>query len=203
MDADSAGLDARLAFIRELDRLKRVLRQTRLIDGSRHENTAEHSWHLATMALVLREHAPDGTDVTRAIEMLLVHDVVEIDAGDTFAFDTSGNGDKADRERQAADRLFGMLPAEQGRALRGRWEEFERDETPTARFANALDRLQPLLLNDAAGDGGSWRRHGVTREAVLRRMRPIETGLPSAWAMVLATIDAATRDGHLKDPPSF
>jgi putative hydrolases of HD superfamily len=192
-------LQAQFAFVRELDRLKSVLRQTRLIDGSRCENTAEHSWHLATMALVLREYAPPGTDVARAIELLLVHDVVEIDAGDTFAFDATGNDDKAHREQQAADRLFGLLPAEEGSALRARWEEFERNETATARFANALDRLQPLLLNDAAGDGGSWRRHGVTRAAVLRRMAPIETGLPSVWPTVVATIDAATRDGHLRE----
>lgn len=199
MTADSAGLDARLAFIRELDRLKGVLRQTRLIDGSRFENTAEHSWHLATMALVLREHAPEGTDVARAIEMLLVHDVVEIDAGDTFAFDAHGNGDKAHREQLAADRLFGMLPEAQGRVLRAQWEEFEQNETPTARFANALDRLQPLLLNAAAGDGGSWKRHGVTRDAVLRRMRPIEEGLPSAWPTVLRMIESAAQDGHLRE----
>jgi putative hydrolase of HD superfamily len=186
------------AFIRELDRLKGVMRQTSLIDRTRHENSAEHSWHLATMALALREYAPDGTDISRAIELLLVHDVVEIDAGDTFAFDAVGMEDKAVREERAADRLFGLLPSDLAGEFRARWAEFEAGETLAARFANALDRLQPLLLNDAAGDGGSWRAHGVTREAVLRRMAPIADGAPALWPTVLATIEAATRDGHLR-----
>ena len=190
-------LARQLAFVRELDRLKAVVRRTSLIDRSRHENTAEHSWHIATMALALAEHAPPGTDVAHAIELLLVHDVVEIDAGDTFAFDGAGYLDKEARERAAAARLFGLLPADVAARLRALWEEFEAAATPEARFANALDRFQALVQNDAAGDGGSWRAHGITREAVLRRMAPIEEGAPGLWPAVLDAVARAAAAGHL------
>lgn len=191
-------LAAQLRFVRELDRLKTVVRRTSLIDRSRRENTAEHSWHLAAMALALAEYAPPGTDVAHAVELLLVHDVVEIDAGDTFAFDVEANGDKADRETAAARRLFGLLPHDVGARLRAWWEEFEAGETPESRFANALDRFQALVLNDAAGDGGSWRQHGVSREAVLRRMEPIRDGAPGLWPVVLDAIERATAAGHVR-----
>src|SRR5205085_4352444 len=135
-------LERQFAFVREIDRLKGVLRRTTLHDGSRKENSAEHSWHLATMALVLAEYAPNDADVLRAVQLCLVHDVVEIDAGDTFAYDAAANVDKAAREQAAATRVFGLLPLDQAIALRALWEEFEQNETPTARFANALDRLQ-------------------------------------------------------------
>src|SRR5690242_16651957 len=177
----SDRLTHQLHFVRELDKLKGVLRRTSLIDRSRRENSAEHSWHLATMALALGEYAPAGTDIAHAIELLLVHDVVEIDADDTFAFDVAANVDKKTRETAAANRLFGLLPDDVGRELRALWDEFEAGITEEARFANALDRFQALLLNDAAGDGGTWHAHGVTREAVLRRMAPIETGAPGLW----------------------
>ncbi|HEX8849442.1 MAG TPA: HD domain-containing protein [Gemmatimonadaceae bacterium] len=196
-----AALPERLArqlrFVRELDRLKGVLRRTSLADRSRRENSAEHSWHLATMALALAEYAPDGTDAARAVELLLVHDVVEIDAGDTFAFDVVGNGDKAARETAAAERLFGLLPEDLGREFRVRWEEFEAGETPEARFANALDRFQALVQNDAAGDGGTWRAHAVSRDAVLRRMAPIRDGAPALWPAVLDAVGRATATGHV------
>ena len=192
-------LDRQLQFVRELDRLKGVLRRTSLIDRSRRENSAEHSWHLATMALALGEYAPAGTDLARAIELLLVHDVVEIDADDTFAFDVAGNADKAARETAAADRLFGLLPEDLGRQFRARWNEFEAGTTKEARFANALDRFQALVQNDAAGDGGTWFAHGVTRDAVLRRMAPIETGAPGLWPAVLDAIARAAAAGHLRD----
>lgn len=187
-----------LRFVRELDRLKGVVRRTSLIDRSRHENSAEHSWHLAAMALALGEYALPGTDLGRAIELLLVHDVVEIDAGDTFAFDVAANGDKASREMAAARRLFGLLPDDVGGELRARWEEFEAGETLEARFANALDRFQALVLNDAAGDGGSWRVHGVTRDAVLRRMEPIRDGAPALWPAVVDALDRAAAAGHVR-----
>lgn len=190
-------LARQLAFVRELDRLKSVVRRTSLIDRSRHENTAEHSWHLTAMALALGEYAEPGTDLTRVIELLIVHDVVEIDAGDTFAFDAAGYGDKADRETAAATRLFGLLPGDVGDALRARWEEFEANATRESRFANALDRLQALVQNDAAGDGGSWRAHGVSREAVLRRMEPIRDGAPALWPVVLDAVERATAAGHV------
>jgi len=195
--AISERLTRQLAFVRELDRLKRVERRTSLIDRSRLENSAEHSWHLTTMALALGEYAEPGTDLARVIELLVVHDVVEIDAGDTFAFDAAGNASKAERESAAAARIFGLLPDDAAERLRAAWEEFEANAGLEARFANALDRMQALVLNDAAGDGGSWRKHGVSRDAVLRRMEPIRTGAPRLWPVVLDAVDRATRAGHI------
>lgn len=197
--AISDRLARQLRFVRELDKLKGVQRRTSLINRSRRENSAEHSWHLATMALALGEYAPAGTDIAHAIELLLVHDVVEIDADDTFAFDVAANVDKKTRETAAANRLFGLLPDDVGRELRALWDEFEAGITEEARFANALDRFQALLLNDAAGDGGTWHAHGVTREAVLRRMAPIETGAPGLWPAALEAIARATDNGHVRD----
>ncbi len=194
----SDRLARQLRFVRELDKLKGVQRRTSLIDRSRRENTAEHSWHLATMALALGEYAPPGTDLAHAIELLLVHDVVEIDADDTFAFDVAGNASKAAREETAADRLFGLLPEDVGRELRALWDEFEAGVTKEARFANALDRFQALVQNDAAGDGGTWYAHGVTRNAVLRRMAPIEHGAPGLWPAALEAIARATANGHVR-----
>ena len=195
-------LERQFAFVREIDRLKGVLRRTTLHDGSRKENSAEHSWHLATMALVLAEYAPNDADVLRAVQLCLVHDVVEIDAGDTFAYDAAANVDKAAREQAAATRVFGLLPLDQAIALRALWEEFEQNETPTARFANALDRLQPLLANLATG-GGSWHAAGVTQSLVRKRMGPIEHGCPILWPWVCAAIERATREGILRpDAPN-
>lgn len=192
-------LRRQLTFILELDKLKGVARRISLIDRSRLENSAEHSWHLGTMAVVLAEYAPEGTDLGRLVEMLLVHDVVEIDAGDTFAFDTAANVGKAERETLAANRLFGLLPDEDARRMRALWDEFEEGETPTARFANALDRLQGLLMNDAPGDGGTWRIHGITRSQVLARMAPIQSGAPALWPIVLDAVERAVRAGDVKD----
>lgn len=197
-DAIPARVQRQLAFVRELDRLKTVLRRTSLIDRSRRENTAEHSWHLSAMALALGDHAPPGTDLGRVLELLLVHDVVEIDADDTFAFDAAANQSKAARETAAASRIFGLLPDGDARRLRGLWEEFEANATPEARFANALDRFQALVQNDAAGDGGSWKEHGVSREAVLRRMEPIREGAPGLWPVVLDAVERATAAGHVR-----
>ncbi len=194
------GLDSRmerqLAFILELDRLKGVLRQTRVLDGERQENSAEHSWHLALCAVLLAEHAPAGTDLLRVVKMVLVHDVVEIDAGDAFAYDPAVNVGKEDRERRAAERIFGLLPADLADELRGLWTEFEAGGTPEARFAVALDRFQPLLLN-FAGQGGSWRYHAVTHDRVLVRMAPIRDGAPTLWPVVLGMLDEALSRGYL------
>jgi putative hydrolase of HD superfamily len=187
-----------LRFVRELDRLKSVLRRTALVDRSRRENSAEHSWHLAMMTLTLGEYAEPGTDLARVVELLLVHDVVEIDAGDTFAFDVAANADKAARETAAAERIFGLLPDDLARQFREAWNEFEAGETPESRFANALDRLQALVQNDAAGDGGTWRANGVTREAVLRRMAPIRDGAPALWPVVLNAVARASAAGHIQ-----
>ncbi|WP_026369693.1 HD domain-containing protein [Kallotenue papyrolyticum] len=193
-------LDQQLRFIVELDRLKQVLRMMPLISDQRRENSAEHSWHLAVMALILAEYAPSEADLPRAVQMVLIHDLVEIDAGDTFCYDAQGNLDKAAREQRAAERLFGLLPPEQGAALRGLWEEFEAGATPTARFAVALDRLQPLLLN-IHNRGGSWRAHRITRAQVLQRMQPIQHGLPALWPRVLELIAQACARGDVLDQP--
>jgi len=156
-------LDEQIAFVLEIDRLKHVVRQNPVGDGTRLENTAEHSWHLAMMATVLAEHADEPVDVATVVQMLLVHDLVEIDAGDTFVYltmDTDGRAEQEMREQAAADRIFGLLPGEQGQRLRAVWDEFEAAETPEARFAKAVDRLAPMLLNKSAG-GGSWKRHAI------------------------------------------
>lgn len=193
---DSPRLAQQLRFVTELDRLKLVLRQTLLLDASRRENSAEHSWHLALMALVLSEYAPAGTDLTRVLKMLLVHDVIEIEAGDTFCYDTEANLDKAAREQLAAARTFGLLPDDLSLELRELWDEFEAGETVEARFANALDRLQPLLHNFRT-QGGTWREHSITRAQVLARMAPIEHGAPSLWPFVLGIINEACNAGFI------
>ncbi|HET7228626.1 MAG TPA: HD domain-containing protein [Longimicrobium sp.] len=194
--AGASALERRIRFALEADRLKSVLRRTRLVDGSRHENSAEHSWQLGLLAMLLADAAPAGVDQARVIRMLLIHDIIEVDAGDTFAFDTTGYLDKAEREKAAAARLYGLLPADQGDELRALWEEFEAEETPDARFAVALDRFQPLLLNFYGG-GGSWREHGITRAQVLRRMSPIEHGAPALWPFVLEVISRACAEGWI------
>jgi len=199
--AGDDALDRRIRFALEADRLKSVLRRTRLVDGSRHENTAEHSWHLALLAMLLADTAAADVDQSRVLRMLLVHDLIEVDAGDTFAFDVGGYLDKAERERAAAARLFGILPGAQGDELRALWEEFEAEESADARFAVALDRFQPLLLNFYGG-GGSWREHGITRAQVLRRMAPIEHGAPALWPMVLRVIDRACTEGWISPDPA-
>ncbi len=181
-------LSRQLDFIVELDKLKRILRQTLVMDGSRQENSAEHSWHLAVMAVLLNEHARESVDVQRVLKMLLIHDVVEIDAGDTFCYDAAASVGKEERERRAAERLFGLLPEEQAEEFRDLWEEFEAMGTAEAQFANALDRLQGLLQNYHNG-GGTWRLHGITRDQVLNRMRPIQNASPELWGYVLQVID--------------
>lgn len=193
-------LTQQIQFIIEIDQLKQVLRQTLLNDGSRRENSAEHSWHLAMMVIVLAEYAPQGVDLLNAIKMVLIHDLVEIDAGDTFCYDVQGNESKAQREAQAALRLFGLLPADQASELRSLWEEFEAQQTPTAKFAAALDRIQPLLHNQQ-NRGGTWLIHGITRDQVMKRMAPVETGAPELWLFVQQVIEDCVAAGYLKDTP--
>lgn len=190
-------LDQQLSFILEIDKLKTVIRQSLLIDMSRRENSAEHSWHLAMMAAVMSEYAIEPVDMLHAIKMLLVHDVVEVDAGDTFAYDTAGYTDKDEREQKAAERIFGLLPAEQGSELRALWEEFEARSTAESKYANALDRLQPLLHNSRT-QGGTWRIHNVTKDKVLKRMEPIKIGMPEVYPMVEKIIEEACQAGWIK-----
>ncbi|MBF2001212.1 MAG: HD domain-containing protein [Synechococcales cyanobacterium M58_A2018_015] len=192
----SNRLAQQIQFVLEIDRLKQILRQTLLTDGSRRENSAEHSWHIAIMAIVLAEYAPEGTDLLQAIQMLLIHDLVEIDAGDTFCYDVQGNHSKVEREQAAAERLFGLLPLDQGAALRALWDEFEAQTTPTARFAAALDRIQPVLHNQQT-QGGTWQQHGITRDRVMQRVAPVQFGAPDLWAFIQTIIDDSVAAGYL------
>lgn len=192
----SAGrLERQLRFLVEIDRLKTVLRKTRITDKSRFENSAEHSWHLAMLAVVLAEYAPAGADVEHALRLLLVHDIVEIDAGDFAWYDAVGNEGKHERELAAAHRLFDMLPAEQGGELLAWWQEFEAARTPSARFANALDRVQPLLLTRYPRDG-DWGFISSDRERLLARMAPIEDGCPALWPLVTASVEEGFATGR-------
>lgn len=192
-------LARQLAFVLEVDRLKSVLRRTSLLDRSRRENSAEHSWHIALMAVVLAEHAAEPVDVARVVKMLLVHDVVEIDAGDTYVYDTVGSADKAEREERAAERLFGLLPDDQAAEVRELWDEFERRDTPEARFAAAIDRLQPILHNFAT-EGEAWRRHGVTVDRVEATNRHMGEGAPALWEHVRRLLHEAVEKGYLMAP---
>jgi len=200
MGADES-LERRIEFLLEADRLKTVARQSRITDGSRHENSAEHSWHLELMALVLAGHAPPGTDLARVLAMLLVHDLVEIDAGDLFIYaDGAALARQEVAERAAADRIFALLPDPQAAEIRGLWDEFEERRTREARFARALDRLQPMLLNMRTG-GGTWVAHGVTLDRVLAKVELIEDGSPSLGSYARAMIAAAVELGFLKPAP--
>ena len=192
--APTDRIEQQVAFVLEADKLKSILRRTPIADNSRLENSAEHSWHLALTALVFQEWAPAGSDTLHAIRLVVVHDLVEIDAGDTFAYDASANVGKAAREEAAAERIFGLVPPDQAVALRALWDEFEAQETPSARYANALDRLQPLLVNWQAG-GGSWVKYSVQRRFVLKRMEPIRLWMPGVWPYVLGVIDRACEAG--------
>ena len=195
---DNSRLAQQIGFIREVDRLKEIFRQTVLINSRRAENDAEHSWHICLMVLVLAEHADSpGLDVLRVLKMLLVHDIVEIDAGDTFAYDTARMADQHAREVKAAERLFGLLPADQAAEFRALWDEFEARETPEARFAAAVDRFQPMLLN-CATEGSAWQRHGVTSDRVIARNRHIADGAAAVWTYAAEMIREAVSKGHLK-----
>jgi putative hydrolase of HD superfamily len=197
-------LDSQVRFLLEADRLKTVLRQSTLTDGSRRENSAEHSWHLALMALVLAEHAPPGVDLGRVMVMVVLHDLVEIDAGDLSAY--AGEADQARQqqaERAAADRLFPLLPPAQASALRALWDEFEERVTADAKFARALDRLQPMLINMVVGGGGgTWLSSGITADQVLAKVALIEDGSPSLGAYARDMIDRAVDRGILAPPPT-
>jgi len=199
--AGGDDLAARVRFLLELDALKRVHRRSLLVDASRPENSAEHSWHLALFALLLAPHAADAIDVPRVVEMLLVHDVVEIDAGDVLVYDTVAMADKARAEAEAADRIFGLLPGAEGARLRGLWEEYEDRATPEARFAYAVDRLQPVLLNALSG-GRTWQDHGVHLGRVLEVNAPIGDAAPELWVFARAVLDGAVADGRLPSAPS-
>lgn len=182
-------------FVLEIDKLKRVLRKVRPVGLDRYENAAEHSWQIAILAMSLAPHAEVPLDLSRVVAMLLVHDVGEIDAGDTFFFAEHDQGDTNAEERAGAERIFGLLPEPERARLLGLWEEMLEGTSPEARFANAIDRAMPVLLNLANG-GGSWREHGVTYEQVIQRVGPpVAAGCPALWAHLRARLDEAQRAG--------
>jgi 5'-deoxynucleotidase YfbR-like HD superfamily hydrolase len=183
-------LKRQMDFLLEVDRLKEVYRQSYLISADRHENSAEHSWHLAIAALLLAEHANQPVNTSHVIRMVLVHDLVEIDAGDTFIYDTAGNLEKAVKEEKAADRIFGLLPPDQRDEWRALWQEFERRETAEAKFANSLDRLLPVLHNYFT-NGRSWKEHGIIQEQALTKNAVIAEGSQTIWNLVETLIREA------------
>lgn len=192
------NLEKQLALVMELDQLKSVLRRTRVKSANgREENTAEHSWHVSLMAVLLQEHANQPVDIARVVKMLLIHDIVEIDAGDTFVYDVAASSTQQDQELKAAQRLFGLLPQEQGEALYQLWLEFEQAQTADAQFAKALDRLIPMLLN-YHNQGQSWQEHGIHRDQVIAINQRIEQGSTTLWQYAQKIINEAVAQGWLK-----
>ncbi|MBU5479916.1 HD domain-containing protein [Blautia sp. MSJ-19] len=191
-------LEKQMKFILEVDKVKKIIRQTYLTDGSRKEDDAEHSWHLALMAVLLKEYANEDVDLATVIPMVLIHDLVEIDAGDTYAYDSAGLATQRERETKAADRIFGMLPEDQGKWFRSLWEEFEAYETAEAKFAHVLDNCQPLILNDASG-GKSWKEHTVHKSQIYKRNEHTAEGSREIWEYMKQLVDKHIQLGHVLD----
>jgi len=185
-----------LKFTAEVDKMTGIARRTLLLDKSRRENDAEHSWHIALMAILFKDYAPEGCDVSKAVQMCIVHDLIEIYAGDTFAYDVKGNEDKAEREEKAADKLFSELPEDLGKEIRGMWEEFDAMETPTAKYAAAMDRIQPYLHNTLT-DGHTWLEGHPSVEAVNKRIGPAIEAIPEIKSWYEANIKRAVEKGWL------
>lgn len=189
-------LEQQIRFIVEIDKVKNIFRQTYLADGERKENDAEHSWHLAVMAALLREHMKEEVDVAKVMTMVLIHDLVEIDAGDTYAYDEAGAGTKREREVKAADRIFGLLPRDQGSYFRSLWDEFEEYQSADAKFAHLLDNFQPFLLNDAS-EGRSWAEHKVHKSQVCRRNERLPETSQAVWEKMLEVMEKHIEKGTL------
>lgn len=191
-------LEKQIRFLESLDRLKQVWRRNYVMDRTRRENSAEHSWHIAVMAMFLKEYAPPGTDLFRVLQMLLIHDVIEIEAGDTFCYDKTANLDKDEREKEAADHIFGILPEDQAIEFRALWDEFEDRKTPESRFANSMDRFQVLFQNFNT-KGGTWADHDIPKSRVLERESVVRTGAPGLWAAVEDILARSVDAGFLRD----
>jgi len=189
-------LEQQMNFILEVDKLKSITRQNYLMNGSRKENDADHSWHLALMCAILSEHANEKIDVIKTMTMVLIHDIVEIDAGDTYAYDVSANSSKRERELAAAERIFNLLPKDQAEEMRFLWEEFEEGKTPEAKFAVTLDHMQPMLLN-AGSDGKSWKEHQVTLTQVMKRNETTHEGSKTLWEYQYNIIKQQVEIGNL------
>ena len=194
---DTERFEKQLAFILEADKEKNILRQTHLSRHGRRENDAEHAWHMAMMIYLLKEYSNEEIDVAKAMMMALIHDIVEIDAGDTYAYDSKGLESQKEREERAADRIFGMLPEDQRDELRALFEEFEEASTPEARFARAMDNFQPLLLNNSNG-GADWKEHHVSKAQVMCRHSMTGLGSREIWEYSKAVIDANVRKGNIR-----
>ena len=195
---DNERIRKQIDFILEADKEKNILRQTHLSGNGRRENDAEHAWHMAVMIYLLKEYANEEFDIAKAMLMALIHDIVEIDAGDTYAYDPKGLETKEAREDQAAKRLFGLLPKDQGEELRSLFEEYEANETPEARFVRVMDNFQPLLLNNS-NDGRDWKEHGITKSQVLKRHMKTKLGSNVIWERSEKIIEDNVRRGNLKD----
>lgn len=192
-------LERQINFVIEIDKLKSVLRQTILVDKSKRENSAEHSWHIAVMAILFSEYARESdVDILKVIKMALIHDLVEIDAGDTYCYDEKGTLDQREREERGAKRIFGILPEDQAREFEGLWREFEEGKTAEARFAAALDRVQPLINNYNTG-GEMWREHGIKSGQVVRRNSVVNEGAPVLWEYTSQLISDAVKRGMLQE----
>lgn len=198
VSSDDDRLDKILKFTAEIDKMTAVMRRTLLLDKSRRENDAEHSWHIAVMAMMFEEYFYAKVDIGRAVQMCIVHDLVEIYAGDTFAFDEKGHEDKFEREMKAADRLFGQLPDPIGQTMRSFWEEFDAMETDDARYAACMDRIQPLFHNTLT-DGHTWVQGQATRQAVEKREDPIRLYMPRVYEWIEKNIDNGIAKGWIKD----
>lgn len=198
MDRDMDRMKKQIEFLMEIDKVKNIFRQTYLADGKRKENDAEHSWHLAVAAFLLKEYVSEEVDVFKVIIMVLIHDLVEIDAGDTYAYDYKGAETKRAREEAAADRIFGILPKDQGDYFRELWEEFEAYESADAKYAHLLDNFQPLLLNHESG-GKSWTEHEVKKSQIYKRNEKIEETSPEVWEWMKEIVDRHIELGHVKD----
>ena len=195
---DRERFEQQVRFILEADKEKNILRQTHLSGNGRQENDAEHAWHMALMIYLLREYANEEIDLAKTMMMALIHDIVEIDAGDTYAYDATGLATQKEREEKAAERIFGLLPEDQGRELRSLFDEFEAYETPEARFAHVMDNFQPLLLNNS-NNGGDWKEHGVAKSQVMKRNAKTASGSAEIGAYVQEMIDKNVEKGNLKD----
>lgn len=191
-------LEQQIQFLVEIDNVKNIFRQTYLADGKRKENDAEHSWHIALMAFMLKEYVKEPVDVMKVMLMVLIHDLVEIDAGDTYAYDSVGAVDKREREEKAADRIFGLLPKDQGSYFRELWEEFEAYETADAKYAHLLDNFQPILLNDASG-GKSWAEHGVKKSQIYKRNEKVEETSDAVWQKIQDIVQKNIDLGNVKE----
>ncbi len=191
-------LKSQIDFIIEVDKLKHIMRRTLLINESRRENDAEHSWHLALAAIVLQEYAVTSVNMERVLKMVIVHDLIEIYAGDTFAFDIEANKDKEKKEKDAADKLFSQLPTEQGNEIRYLWEEFDCMNTDDSRFAASLDRIQPFIHNTKTG-GHTWIKGSASKKQVLERMNPVRSALPAIWPWVLEQIENGITQGWITE----